>query len=391
MKYIPYGRHKIDNMDIREVVKVLRSDWITQGQKVNEFENRLAEYCGAKYAVVVSSGTAALHIAALAAGIKPGNEVITSPITFVASANCVLYCGGNPVFVDVERDTANIDIEKIENSITHRTKAIIPIHFAGHPCDLEKIKKIANNYKLIVIEDAAHALGARYKDYKIGSCRYSDMTIFSFHPVKAITTGEGGAILTNSKKLYERFILLRNHGITKEPKKFINPNGLFYNTDLWYYEMQSLGFNYRITDIQATLGISQLRKLDKFIYRRREIAVIYSRLFRDNPYFDIPLEKEYAYSAYHLYPIRLKKGYKDKRQKIFLTIRSKGLGIQIHYIPVYLQPYYKMLGFKKGICPNAEDFYNSEISINIYPGLKDFQIRRIAKIILNACRVSVKQ
>ncbi|RLJ01480.1 MAG: UDP-4-amino-4,6-dideoxy-N-acetyl-beta-L-altrosamine transaminase, partial [Candidatus Aenigmatarchaeota archaeon] len=235
-KYIPYGHQWINNDDIKEMIKVLKSEWITQGPKVKEFEEALCEYTGAKYAVAVSSGTAGLHIACLAAGIKEGDEVITSPITFVASANCILYCGGTPVFVDVQEDTINIDPEEIEKKITKKTKAIIPVHFAGHPCDLEEIHSIAKKYGLIIIEDACHALGAEYKGSKIGSCKYSNMTIFSFHPVKSITTGEGGAVLTNNKKLYKKLLMLRNHGITKERKSFI-----YEYEGPWYYETQFLG------------------------------------------------------------------------------------------------------------------------------------------------------
>ncbi len=375
MNYIPYSRQYIDEEDIQEVVKVLKSDFITQGPKIPEFERKLVDYCGAKYTVAVNSGTSALHIACLAAGIKPGDEVITSPITFVASANCVLYCGGKPVFADIQEDTINIDPHEIKKKITSRTKAIIPVHFAGHPCDMEEIQAIAKEHNLVVIEDAAHALGAEYKGSKIGSCKYSDMTILSFHAVKHITTGEGGAVLTNDKKYYEKLLMFRNHGITKDKSRFTLHDSRLMGD--WYYEMQTLGYNYRMTDIQAALGISQMKKLDSFVKRRREIAAIYHKAFRDNPYFDIPTENDYAYSSYHLYPIRLKDKYKTMKREIFVKLREKGLGIQVHYIPVYWHPYYKDLGYRKGLCPVAEDFYQREISIPVYPAMSDKDIKHV--------------
>ena len=295
---IPYGRHYIDDEDIAEVIKVLKSDFITQGPKIKEFEDALCKYTGAKYAVAVSSGTAALHLACLASGIGRGDEVITSPITFVASANCVLYCGGIPLFVDIQNDTLNIDPEKIISKITNKTRAIIPVHFAGHPCDLEEIHSIAKKYRLFVIEDACHALGAEYRGTKIGSCQYSDMTVFSFHPVKSITTGEGGAILTNNETLYEKLLTLRTHGITKDKEKW-----KAREEGDWYYEMQYLGYNYRITDFQCALGISQLRKLDRFISRRREIARIYTERLSRVEGIILPVERQYVKYAWHLYTI----------------------------------------------------------------------------------------
>ncbi|MBN2121141.1 MAG: UDP-4-amino-4,6-dideoxy-N-acetyl-beta-L-altrosamine transaminase [Candidatus Omnitrophica bacterium] len=379
MRYIPYGRQSIGQDDLREVTKVLKSDWITQGPKIKEFEEGLCRYTQAKYATAVSSGTAALHIAALAAGIKQGDEVITSPITFVASANAALYCGARPVFADIEKATGNIDTEKISRKITKKTKAIIPVHFAGHPCDLEKIKAIAKKNNLIIIEDACHALGAEYKGIKIGSCRHSDMAVLSFHPVKAITTGEGGAVLTNSKDYYKKLIMFRNHGLTKENLEDTSQGD-------WYYEMQYLGYNYRITDIQTCLGISQLKKLDSFIRKRRKIAAFYDRAFKGNGYFDIPAEKEYAFSAYHLYPIILKKVYACKRKEFFSKMRARGFGVQVHYIPVYLQPYYKRLGYAAGLCPLAESFYNRQISIPLYPSMSGKDIKYVVNTLLGLCK-----
>jgi UDP-4-amino-4,6-dideoxy-N-acetyl-beta-L-altrosamine transaminase len=378
-KFIPYGRQSIDDDDIRAVVDVLRSDFITQGPKVKEFEDSLASYCNAKYAVVLNSGTSALHAAYFAAGIGPGDEIITSPITFVATANAALYLGAKPVFVDIEPDTGNINVALIEKAITDKTKAVVPVHYAGHPADLERIHEIAQKHGLMVVEDACHAMGASYKGKKIGSI--SDMAVFSFHPLKHITTGEGGAVLTNDKEFYERILMFRTHGITKEAENFINASH-----GGWYHEMQSVGFNYRMTDIQAALGLSQMNKLEGFVKRRREIADLYNDLFEDNPHFDIPVEKDYAFSSYHLYPVRLKGGYENKKQAVFSALREKGLGVQVHYIPVYLQPYYRELGYMEGICPEAEMFYRKELSIPLYPGMGQKDSDRVIKELDNACK-----
>lgn len=374
MEIIPYGHHWIDKNDINEVVKVLKSDWITQGLKVKEFENALCKYTGAKYTVVVSSGTAALHIACLAAGIKPGDEVITSSITFAASANCISYCGGTPVFADIQEDTVNIDPEEIKKKINQKTKAIIPVHFAGHPCNLEELKEIVKKHNLLLIEDAAHALGAEYKSSKIGSCKYSDMTIFSFHPVKHVTTGEGGAVLTNREDLYERLLLLRNHGITKDKKKMEHCNGS------WYYEMQELGFNYRLTDFQCALGISQLRKLEKFLSRRREIVNIYNKELSKVGEVILPVEKPYIKSSWHIYYIRLKDS--SRRKTVFEKLRKYNVGVQVHYIPVHLQPYYrKNFGYKVGDYPKAEEYYKSTITLPLYPKMTDSEIKYVVDIL----------
>lgn len=376
MKLIPYSRQFIDEEDINEVVKVLKSDFITQGPKIKEFEECLANYCGCKYAIVFNSGTSALHGAYFALGLKEGDEFVTTPITFVATTNAGLYLGAKPVFVDIEPDTGNIDIGKIEEKITKKTKLLVPVHFAGHPVDLKKISQIAKEHNLFVVEDACHALGAKYMGGKIGNCECSDMTVLSFHPLKHITTGEGGAVLTNNEEFYQKLLMFRTHGITKE--NFIDePDGD------WYYEMQYLGHNYRMTDIQAALGISQLKKLDLFVRKRREIADIYNRAFKDNPYFDIPFEEDYAYSSYHLYPIRLKDKYKSKKREIFSKLSEKCLGVQVHYIPVYWQPYYKVLGYKKGLCSVAEDFYQREISIPIYPGMTNENINYVIQTVVN--------
>jgi UDP-4-amino-4,6-dideoxy-N-acetyl-beta-L-altrosamine transaminase len=374
MKKIPYGRQWVDDKDIEAVRRTLKSAYLTQGRQVQIFEEALALYCGAKYAVALSSGTAALHAACFAAGIKEGNEVITSPITFAASANCVLYRGGMPVFADIEEDTVNIGPEEIKKNITKRTKAVIPVHFAGHPCDLGEISSIAKEHNLVIIEDGAHALGAEYKESKIGACKYSDMTIFSFHPVKAITTGEGGAVLTNSRKYYERLRLFRVHGITKEQPKLKAKNS---KMGLWFYEMQELGFNYRITDFQCALGVSQLKKLNRFIERRREIVNIYNRKLSEIDEIALPQEKPCVKSAWHIYCIRLRNHI--SRRVVFDEFCRRGIGVQVHYIPLYYHPYYRSRGYKKNLWPNAEKYYRQTITLPIYPKMVSVDINRVVK------------
>ncbi len=373
MKLMPYGTQWIAETDIAEVVDVLRSDWITQGPIVDEFEEQFASWCGAKYAVVVSSGTAALHVACLAAGIAEGDKVATSPITFVASANCVVYAGGEPRFVDIDPDTRNLSTEKLAQLLAkERLKAVIPVHFAGLPCEMERIQMFAKANDLSVIEDAAHALGAEYQCddgswARVGSCTHSDMTTFSFHPVKLITTGEGGAITTNSKELYERLKMLRSHGITKDPKKLMRNDGP------WYYEMQELGFNYRITDFQCALGKSQLSKLDHWVERRREIADRYDQAFAEIEGVSVGSRPKAAKSAFHLYVVEL-----ANRDVIFHKLRERGLGVQVHYIPVHLQPYYQEnFGYKTGDFPISEAYYQRCITIPLFPKMVDDQIQTV--------------
>lgn len=378
-KFIPYSHQRIEEDDIKAVVEVLRSDYLTQGPKVQEFEQQLSAYCGTKFAVSFSSGTAALHGAYFVAALGGGDEIITSPMTFLATANAALYLGARPVFADIEADTGNINPNLIEHAITKKTRAIVPVHFAGHPADLSRIAETAKKYHLIVIEDACHALGGRYRGGKIGDCRYSEMTVLSFHPVKSITTAEGGAVLTNNSGLYEKLVMFRQHGVTKNAKAFLKKENYLGQ---WYYEMQYLGYNYRLTDIHSALGISQLRKLDGFIQKRREIAKIYSQAFVDNPYFQTPIEKDYAESAWHLYPIRLRDGYKAKKAEIFAKLRARGLGVQVHYIPVYLQPYYQQLGYRKGLCPKSENFYQGEISIPISQSMSEDDIDYVVRNML---------
>ncbi len=394
MKHISYGRQSIDENDIREIIKVLKSDWLTQGPMIQKFEEALARYCGVKYAVAVSSGTAALHLACLAAGLKKGDEAITSPITFLATPNAVLYAGAKPIFADIGYDTININPEEIKKKITRKTKVILPVHFAGLPCDMPEIAKIAGKHNLIVIEDACHALGAEYKVSgkwtKVGSCKHSDMTIFSFHPVKSIATGEGGAITTNNKELYERLIILRNHGIAKDSTKFTNLYSSEFPKESWYYEMQYLGFNYRITDMQCALGISQLKRIDIFLKRRREIASIYNRQISNIDEIKAPFEENNVKSAWHLYVIRIRKnrGLKLDRNELFSYLRKIGIGAQLHYIPIYLQPYYYKLGYRKGTCSQAEEYYQMALSLPIYPMLTNKDIKYITtKISKFFCQV----
>lgn len=357
---IPYGRQCIEEDDIQAVIDVLRSDYLTTGPKIAEFEKRVADYVGAKYAVAVSNGTAALHIACLAAGITEGDEVITTPITFAASANCVLYCGGAPVFADIDPETYNINPEDIRRKITARTKAIIPVHLTGQPCDMDAIHAIAKEYHLIVIEDGAHALGAEYKGRKIGGL--SDMTTFSFHPVKPITTGEGGMVMTNDENLYKRLCLFRSHGIIRDRELLENDEGA------WYYEQQLLGYNYRITDIQCALGISQMDKLDRFLARRRELAKRYDEAFSDCPDVITPYQLEDTNSGWHLYIIQVQN---HDRKEVFDKLRAMGIGVNVHYMPVYRHPYYREHGYQNTMCKYAEELYKRLISIPLYPLLRD--------------------
>jgi len=360
MHYIPYGRQSINEDDIKAVEEVLKSDFLTTGPKIAEFERKFADYVGAKYAVAVSNGTAALHIACMAAGIGEGDEVITTPITFAASANCALYCGATPVFADIDPVTYNISPESVESHVTERTKAIIPVHYTGQACDMDAIHKIADRYNLIVIEDAAHAVGAEYKGKKIGSL--SDMTEFSFHPVKHITCGEGGIVTTNREDLYEKLKLFRTHGITREEKFLHKVDGP------WYYEQIDLGYNYRITDIQAALGISQLGRIDKFLEKRKKIAAKYDEAFKDFDGIEIPKQAEYSNSAYHLYVIKVDKSI---RKALFEYLRANNIGVNVHYIPVYTFPHYREHGYENVKCENAEKLYESIISIPIYYDLSD--------------------
>ncbi len=379
-KKYTYGKQSISYSDIWGVIKTLRSPWLTQGPKVKEFEDAICSYTGAKYAVAVANGTAALHIAVLSIGFSDTDELITSPITFLASANCALLAGGHVTFADIEEDTACINPAEIIKKINSNTKIIIPVHFAGQSCNMKEIHSIAKKHNFHIIEDAAHAIGSEYEGEKIGSCRYSDMTIFSFHPVKTITTGEGGAITTNNRDIYEKLLMLRSHGITRNVEKYTcaDPG----NDGTWYHEMQILGYNYRLTDIQAALGVSQMKRLPDFIKRRREIVMIYREAFENSDIFTFLTERKFSNAAFHLFPLLIDFSKIKTNRKTFMERLSKrGLNLQVHYIPVHLQPYYRKFGFKEGDYPHAEMFYNKTISLPLYPKLSDRDVYKIIQII----------
>jgi len=362
---IPYGHQWIDEKDIKEVVKVLKSDRVTQGPKVEEFEKAVAEYCGVKYGVAVSSGTAALQAAYEIAGIKQGDEVVTTPMTFAATAYTLMQLGGKPVFVDIRDDTLNIDPKFIEGQINSKTKAIAPVDFAGHPCDYDEIIRIARKHNLLIIEDAAHALGSEYKGKRIGA--FADLTTLSFHPVKTITTGEGGMVLTNNKDFYEKLKIFRSHGAIKKPEK----GG-------WYYEIENPSYNFRITDFQCALGLSQLKKIGKFIKRRREIAKIYNRSFKNIKEIITPTEKDYVKSAWHIYPLQVKLN----RKKIFEALKREGLGVQVHYLPIHLQPFYqKKYGSRPEDFPVAKRYYERAITLPLFPKMTDGEVRYVVETV----------
>jgi UDP-4-amino-4,6-dideoxy-N-acetyl-beta-L-altrosamine transaminase len=369
-KSIPYGHQLIDETDIKDVVRVLKSDWLTQGPKVEDFEKAVAKYCKVKYAVAVSSGTSALYLAYLVAGIKSGDEVITTPLTFAATANMITFCGAKPVFADVEESTLNINSKEIEKKISEKTKAIVTVDFAGLPCEYDQIFKIAKEHNLLVIEDACHALGAEYKGKKIGS--FADMTILSFHPVKHITAGEGGMILTNNKDFYEKLKVLRSHGMVKIPEK-----------GAWYYEIENPSFNFRLTDIQCALGISQLKKIDKFLKQRRQIAKIYRQAFKDIKNIVLPKEDDSAKSAWHIFPIQVKN---LDRKKVFEDLRNLGIGVQVHYMPLNLHPFYKKkFGYKEGDFPVAENYYKGAITLPLFPAMTNEDIKKVIKAVNKIC------
>lgn len=369
---IYYGHQWIDEDDIQAVCDVLRSDYLTCGPAVTKFEKDLCDYTGVRYAVAVSNGTAALHCACIAAGIQPGDEVITTPLTFAASANCVLYCGGTPVFADVDPNTYNISPESIEEKITEHTKAVIAVDFTGQAVEHQKIREICDKYKLIFIEDAAHAIGTTYDEKAVGSL--ADMTCFSFHPVKTITGGEGGAVTTNSKEFYQKLLLAHTHGITHDEELMQDAP----HEGPWYYEQISLGYNYRMTDFQAALLSSQLMKLDRFKVRRQEIVNRYNEAFADLPGIIVQKEIKESDTCRHLYIIRLDL---DKlactRRQFFDAMAAENVQCQIHYVPAYWFPYYQQLGYKKGLCPNAESIYNSIMSIPLYPKMSDQDVEDV--------------
>lgn len=373
---IYYGHQWINEDDIQAVCDVLRSDYLTCGPAVTKFEGDLCDYTGAEYAVAVSNGTAALHCACMAAGIRPEDEVITTPLTFAASANCVLYCGATPVFADVDPNTYNISPESIEEKITERTKAVIAVDFTGQAVEHQKIREICDKYNLVFIEDAAHAIGTRYNGQAVGSL--ADMTCFSFHPVKTITGGEGGAVTTNSKEFYQKLLLAHTHGITHDEELMQD----MPHEGPWYYEQISLGYNYRMTDFQAALLSSQLKKLDQFKARRQEIVNRYNEAFTDLPGIIVQKEIEESDTCRHLYIVRLDL---DKltctRRQFFDAMAAENIQCQIHYVPVYWFPYYQQLGYKKGLCSNAESIYNSIMSIPLYPKMSDQDVEDVIRAV----------
>ena len=386
MKIIPYGRQDINQADIDAVVEVLRSDFLTQGPVVPAFEKAVSTYCGAQHAVAVNSATSALHIACLALGVGKDDSVWTTPITFVASANCALYCGATVDFVDIDPRTYNLSVERLAEKLAQAEKSgclpkvVIPVHLCGQPCDMAGIYALSQQYGFKVIEDASHAIGGKYKDEFIGNCRYSDITVFSFHPVKIITTGEGGMALTNDEALEKRLRLLRSHGISSnlldmQPR----PAG-----EIWNYQQIELGFNYRMTDIQAALGLSQIIRLNSFVERRHRIAERY-----DNELAELPIKSPWqnpdSYSAYHLYPIRIKVNECRKTQRqIYDVMQLSGINVNLHYIPVYRQPYYEVMGFKAGYCPEAEQYHQEVLSIPMYPTLTDAEQTKVIQVLHEA-------
>ena len=383
--YIPYGRQEITKADIDAVIEVLQSDFLTQGPMVPRFEQTVATYCRAAHAVAVNSATSALHIACLALGLGPGDRFWTTPITFVASANCGLYCGAQVDFVDIDPLTYNISVAALEQKLTVAKrngtlpKLLVAVHLCGQPCEMQKIRNLSKNFGFKVIEDASHAIGGRYQGEPIGNCRYSDITVFSFHPVKIITTAEGGMALTNDAEVAQRMELLRSHGITRNPDLMTKePEGP------WYYQQIALGFNYRMTDLQAALGVSQMERLDLYVSRRHELACRYDQLLADLP-VRVPWQHPDSYSGLHLYVIRLELDKIEKtHREVFEAMRAHHIGVNLHYIPVHTQPYYRAMGFEPGQYPEAERYYSEAISLPMYVGLTDDQQDSVVAVLREA-------
>lgn len=366
-KVIPYGKQDINQEDIDQVVKVLRSEFLTQGPKVPEFEESIKNWTGASYALALNSATSALHVACLALGLGKGDYLWTTPVTFVASSNCALYCGANIDFVDIDPNTYNLCPIKLEQKLKKAKtegklpKVVVPVHLCGQPCDMYAIAQLAQEYGFKVIEDASHAIGGKYKGAPIGKCEFSDITVFSFHPVKIVTTAEGGAVTTNNKVLAERMSLLRSHGITRDTNQMVNvPHGG------WYYEQIELGFNYRMTELQAALGVSQMKRLGEFVSIRHRLAARYNELLAELPLV-LPYQLPDTYSGLHLYVVRLKlESIKSTHSEVFENLRGSGIGVNLHYIPVHTQPYYWKLGFRNGDFPEAEQYYREAISLPMF-------------------------
>lgn len=369
MSPIPYGRQSIDDEDLAAVEAVLRSDWLTQGPAIARFEERVAQYCGARYAVAVSNGTAALHIACMALQLAPGDHLWTSPNTFVASANCALYCGAQVDFVDIDPDTLNLSIERLCAKLEAAErdgclpKVVVPVHFAGQSCDMAAIRELSARYGFSVLEDASHAIGGHYREEAVGNCRYSDATVFSFHPVKIVTSAEGGMIVTNSEALYRALLRLRSHGITRDPAQ---AQGELEGG--WAYQQLELGFNYRMTDLQAALGASQMNRLDTFVARRTALVERYRAALADLP-LTLPRQSPQTSPAWHLQVVMLDEP--AWRKPLYDALRAHGIGVNVHYKPVYLQPYYRALGFAPGHCPEAESYYSRALTLPLYAALSD--------------------
>jgi len=384
---IPYGRQSISQDDIDAVVEVLRSDFLTQGPAVPRFEAAVTAYCGAAHAVAVNSATSALHLACLALGVGPGDIVWTSPITFVASANCALYCGAKVDFVDIDPRTFNMSPEALQRKLEQAQKngelpkVVIPVHMCGQSCDMAAIHELSRQYGFRIIEDASHAIGGRYRGEPVGNCRYSDITVFSFHPVKIITTGEGGMALTNDAELAAKIRLLRTHGVTRDPALMDNASH-----GPWYYEQVALGFNYRMTDLQSALGMSQMKRLDEFVGQRNVLARRYDDSLAELPVV-VPWQHPDCYSSFHLYVVQLQLDEISKSHRdVFVELRAAGIGVNLHYIPVYFQPYYRHLGFEPRHCEEAEDYYTRAISLPLYPDLRETQQAAVVKALTSVLR-----
>ncbi len=379
---IPYGKQDISQQDIDSVVDVLKSDFLTQGPQVPAFENALTEHTGAQYALAVNSATSALHIACLALGLGEGDWMWTTPVTFVASANCGLYCGAKVDFVDIDSATYNMCPEKLKQKLIIAKangtlpKVVVPVHLCGQPCDMESIAKLAKEYGFKVIEDASHAIGGQYQEQPIGNCEYSDITVFSFHPVKIVTTAEGGAALTNQKELADKMALLRSHGITRDPEMMTEASH-----GGWYYQQVALGFNYRMTELQAALGVTQMQRLDEFVAARHVLSKRYNQMLSELPLV-LPYQLENTYSGLHLFVIRLKLDEISLTHKqVFDALRGNGIGVNLHYIPVHTQPYYQAMGFAEGDFPESERYYQEAISLPMFHGMTEEQQNTVVRVV----------